>query len=297
MTYLVNNDLGNNYNIVSTYKNVYNTETKSFDRVFVEQAKLYDNIEHQSNMVTENSITDAESSKTKRNDNEENLEVRNVYNPETNSFDRRYVTFSDLPKQASGDSRDSVNSSLEQSSLLTSDATESASKPNLVDFVAATSCDPLDAATILYGVIGQNRDVRNWENIMSASNVYDAALSATQEMYSSTLRFELMQNPIFDPSDPEKPAYLAEVGKYTINDDADRKGNFALEYAKNENDEDVVNVNLVSTSGLRLRNVGGTYEDIERNIKFFGGNLDELMDLANQHEVKWLKNALSDHVS
>lgn len=58
-------------------------------------------------------------------------------------------------------------------------------KPNMKEFMDATGVDSKTAAQILYGSIGSNRDIRDWNAIMAATKPVQAAQAATGQMYST----------------------------------------------------------------------------------------------------------------
>ena len=57
-------------------------------------------------------------------------------------------------------------------------------KPNMREFMDATGADAATASELLYGVVGANRDTRDWGAIMSSSNPVAAATQATGAMYA-----------------------------------------------------------------------------------------------------------------
>ena len=60
-----------------------------------------------------------------------------------------------------------------------------AARPNMKEFMDATGADAATASELLYGVVGANRDTRDWSSIMSASDPIAAASRATGEMYAA----------------------------------------------------------------------------------------------------------------
>ena len=58
-------------------------------------------------------------------------------------------------------------------------------KPNMKEFMDATGVDFKTASQLLYGVAGSNRDIRDWNAIMSSSDPKRAAQAATSQMYST----------------------------------------------------------------------------------------------------------------
>jgi len=58
--------------------------------------------------------------------------------------------------------------------------------PNMREFMEATGVtDPTEASNLLYGVVGSNKDTRDWGSIMSSADPVAAAKAATAQMYTS----------------------------------------------------------------------------------------------------------------
>ena len=58
--------------------------------------------------------------------------------------------------------------------------------PNMREFMEATGVtDPNEASNLLYGVVGSNKDTRDWGSIMSSADPVAAAKAATAQMYTS----------------------------------------------------------------------------------------------------------------
>ena len=57
-------------------------------------------------------------------------------------------------------------------------------RPNLAEFMSATGADVSTAVDILYGSVGSNVDVRDFNKIMSSNNPIAAAREATRQMYT-----------------------------------------------------------------------------------------------------------------
>jgi len=58
-------------------------------------------------------------------------------------------------------------------------------KPNLKQFMDATGSDFNTASNLLYGVVGSNKEMRNWDAIMKSADPLTAARQATGAMYSA----------------------------------------------------------------------------------------------------------------
>jgi hypothetical protein len=66
-------------------------------------------------------------------------------------------------------------------------AVDRENKPtDIRNFMEKTGASFDDSVDLLYGVVGANRDTRNWKEIMSSSDPLAAARQATFEMYSGT---------------------------------------------------------------------------------------------------------------
>src|SRR3990167_247813 len=59
-------------------------------------------------------------------------------------------------------------------------------RPNIATFMTAAGTDFATASDVIYGVIGSNRDLRDWGAIMASSNVLQAARVATAAMYNNS---------------------------------------------------------------------------------------------------------------
>ena len=58
--------------------------------------------------------------------------------------------------------------------------------PNMREFMEATGVtDPNEASNLLYGVVGSNKDTRDWGSIMSSADPVAATKAATAQMYTS----------------------------------------------------------------------------------------------------------------
>ena len=58
-------------------------------------------------------------------------------------------------------------------------------KPNLAEFIRATGASTWDASEALYGTVGSNSDLRDWEKIMGSENPLAAARIATRQLYEA----------------------------------------------------------------------------------------------------------------
>ena len=60
-----------------------------------------------------------------------------------------------------------------------------AAKPNMREFMDATGATFAQASQALYGSVGSNEDIRDWEAIMASDNPLEATQAATAQMYGS----------------------------------------------------------------------------------------------------------------
>jgi hypothetical protein len=128
-------------------------------------------------------------------------------------------------------------------------------KPNLKEFMDATGVDSKTATELLYGTVGANSDVRDWNAIMSSGNPVDAARKATGEMYSgnSPATAGITGNPKY-----------ATVG-----------GNFEQGGVVKTTIDGRETYAIVSADGLLLRGAGSNLERAMEQAKNFG--LDRLI--------------------
>jgi hypothetical protein len=124
---------------------------------------------------------------------------------------------------------------------------------NIKKFMDATGSDFITASELMYGVVGSNKDYRDWNSIMSSPDAIKAAKIATSQMYGG------LTGKVGEYTDPQ-------TGKVTYSYD------------------------LYGGDGTQLRSLGGglTYEDA---IKAAQSNKDGLAlwglnDLPNQNVVQ-----------
>ena len=58
-------------------------------------------------------------------------------------------------------------------------------KPNMREFMDATGATAAEASQALYGSVGSNQDIRDWDAIMSSDDPLEATRAATAQMYGS----------------------------------------------------------------------------------------------------------------
>jgi len=162
--------------------------------------------------------------------------------------------------------------------------TSRAARPNMREFMDATGASSQDASELLYGVIGNNGDYRDWGAIMASDNPIDAARAATGQLYNSSLSYELVNDASYGTLD-----FADELAAKTLTDETTlgRQGNFAIHA-----NEDTSSLMAVSSSGLLLRGAGSSQEQIERTAWLFGFSTEGLGLLADKAETAALKDAL-----
>lgn len=62
-------------------------------------------------------------------------------------------------------------------------------KPSMAQFMTTTGCSSDTASDVLYGSIGSNVDLRDWQAIMASSNPLADARASTSAMYNSSLNY------------------------------------------------------------------------------------------------------------
>lgn len=82
-------------------------------------------------------------------------------------------------------------------------------KPNMKEFMDATGVDAATASDILYGVVGSNRDTRNWNAIFASQDPVTAARQATAAMYGG-----VKSGIYIDPITGERSSQLIGTSKY-----------------------------------------------------------------------------------
>ena len=61
----------------------------------------------------------------------------------------------------------------------------SSNRPNMREFMDATGATSAQASQALYGSVGSNVDIRDWDKIMDSENILQASQAATSQMYGS----------------------------------------------------------------------------------------------------------------
>jgi hypothetical protein len=87
-------------------------------------------------------------------------------------------------------------------------------KPNMREFMDATGVDAATASQLLYGSVGSNKDIRDWNAIMGSNDPTRAAQEATRQMYSTGA--PVATDPRFYTDGqytPTKVQYISESGE------------------------------------------------------------------------------------
>ena len=170
---------------------------------------------------------------------------------------------------------------LQQNLLTTADAARTA-RPNMREFMDATGADATDASELLYGVIGSNQDLRNWEAIMASDNPIDAARAATRQLYNSDHDYQLRQHADFGT---ERFADTLAAHSLAPETTITRSGNFAVHGTPDEarpGSFATTSLMAVSSTGLLLRGAGATKDQIERTAWLFGFDTNGIAGMAAQ---------------
>ena len=163
---------------------------------------------------------------------------------------------------------------LSQNLLVNNSSVARDSRPNMKQFMDATGASAAVASEMLYGVIGSNSDLRNWDAIMASSNPVEAARAATRQLYNSNLTYELGQDSRFGTVD-----YIEAVAEQSVNIETlvAQSGNFALSETDGR-----AHIDLTTSTGLLLRGAGSSAEQIGRTAWLFGFDTDDQVGLLDQ---------------
>jgi hypothetical protein len=170
--------------------------------------------------------------------------------------------------------------------LLTNADVSRLQRPNVLQFMDAAGVTFGIASELLYGVIGSNTDLRDWRAIMASDNPVDAARAATRQLYNSDLDYQLGQR-----AEKGTDAFEEILAERSMVPDETiaRAGNFAVvvEPEGDQEPEDAVPfVSAVTSTGLKLREAGGTKEQFERTAWLFGFDLSQVASMAAQTRVR-----------
>jgi len=169
-----------------------------------------------------------------------------------------------------------------QRDLLNTAEAARAARPNMREFMDATGASAADASELLYGVIGSNQDLRNWEAIMASDNPIDAARAATRQLYNSDRDYQLGQH-----ADHGTARFADTLAAHSLQPETTiaRGGNFAVHGTPDEarpGSFATTSLMAVSSTGLLLRGAGSTKEQIERTAWLFGFDTSRIAGMAAQ---------------
>jgi len=134
-------------------------------------------------------------------------------------------------------------------------------KPNMREFMEATGVDAATASQALYGSVGSNVDIRDWDAIMSSGDPLRATQEATRQMYSTGA--PIATDPRF--YDPETKAYTptAVARDYDVRDVAGGPGAPRIQMYDNQ-------LMVVDAAGLPLTGL------TPQNAASFGVTQDQI---------------------
>ena len=168
-------------------------------------------------------------------------------------------------------------------------------KPDIKELMDYTNISFQEASSILYGVIGSNEDKRDWNKILTNSDILKTAKEETAKMYQSDdYHVQIIK-------DSQENTQL-EVNPTTTLVDV-QEGNIKFtqtsEFDK-ETQKDIItnSIYIASSNGNILRNAGNTPQQIFENVDAFGFNIEPLKTLINNQQIpKDIKNLMNDTVS
>ena len=150
-------------------------------------------------------------------------------------------------------------------------------KPSVKELMGFTNMSFEDASSILYGVVGSNEDTRDWNKILTSSDVLKTAKEETAKMYNG---YTAPLEEVVDETD-EKPV------KKTIDV---QEGKIKFLQTTQTNEElgvDVVSdsLYLAASNGLLLRSAGNTPKQILDSLDAFGFSVEPLKNLAQNEKI------------
>lgn len=151
-------------------------------------------------------------------------------------------------------------------------------KPSVKELMDFTNMSFEDASSILYGVVGSNEDTRDWNKILTSSDVLKTAKEETAKMYNSYTA--ALEEEVVDETE-ENPV------KKTIDV---QEGNIKFLQTSQTNEElgvDVVSdsLYLAASNGLLLRSAGNTPKQILDSLDAFGFSVEPLKNLAQNEKI------------
>ena len=150
-------------------------------------------------------------------------------------------------------------------------------KPSIKELMDFTNMSFEDASSILYGVVGSNEDTRDWNKILTSSDVLKTAKEETAKMYNG---YTAPLEEVVDETE-ENPV------KKTIDV---QEGNIKFLQTSQTNEElgvDVVSdsLYLAASNGLLLRSAGNTPKEILDSLNAFGFSVEPLKNLAQNEKI------------
>lgn len=150
-------------------------------------------------------------------------------------------------------------------------------KPSIKELMDFTNMSFEDASSILYGVVGSNEDSRDWNKILTSSDVLKTAKEETAKMYNG---YTAPLEEVVDETE-ENPV------KKTIDV---QEGNIKFLQTSQTNEElgvDVVSdsLYLAASNGLLLRSAGNTPKEILDSLNAFGFSVEPLKNLAQNEKI------------
>ncbi len=174
---------------------------------------------------------------------------------------------------------DNSNSSF--SNLLVKQDSELLKKPNIKELMDISGINFDDASSILYGVVGSNEDTRDWNKILTSSDVLKTAKEETNLMYNKAV----------DETNPYQSTLEMETGENPVKKHQDiQEGNFRyLQTSRAKEDVKLEAVSdkiyLAASNGTLLRYAGDTPEEVYDNIDAFGFSYEPLKALAAKETI------------
>lgn len=150
-------------------------------------------------------------------------------------------------------------------------------KPSIKELMDFANMSFEDASSILYGVVGSNEDTRDWNKILTSSDVLKTAKEETAKMYNG---YTAPLEEVVDETE-ENPV------KKTIDV---QEGNIKFLQTSQTNEElgvDVVSdsLYLAASNGLLLRSAGNTPKQILDSLDAFGFSVEPLKNLAQNEKI------------
>lgn len=128
-------------------------------------------------------------------------------------------------------------------------------KPDAGYFAELTGVDEGTANELIHGVVGSNKDTRDWQAIMTSDDPLSAVRAETAKMYNSGADYaSALNNNKIDPA-----TTVATSGNYALEQLKTQDGTVAHQGLK-----------LVDSQGMILRDAGSSPEQIARNSWLFG---------------------------